>query len=253
MGQWWQRGSTLISPCKPGDPAGTLSSWTDGTDECTWSGVTCSGSSVTALALEWGNISSTLPDAFQHLTQLQQLQLRDNRLHGSLPAAWSALASSLQDLDLRNNQITGTLPGAWQVLTSLTKMNFLNNQLSSTVPDAYAAMPNLFRIIADNNTQMCGMLSSTLVPKVSGMGTGIGQPCPSPPPPPPSSSYALLTLKGAVTSDPSEMLSTWSLGNTANMCTWYGVTCDGGSVVQVDVSFCQLQVNTPTMFYFHFL
>lgn len=50
-----------------------LPKWRDGTDPCTWTGVTCSGTAVTAIRLQHAGLQGTLTPALAQLVSLQQM------------------------------------------------------------------------------------------------------------------------------------------------------------------------------------
>jgi hypothetical protein len=221
------------------DPDGSLTSWTDGSNECggTWAGIVCDiAGSVTVLALDFAGLTTSLPPAFSSLSKLRTLQLGNNALTGPLPDAWSAL-TSLTQLDVRSNLLSGTLPAAWgQGLPSLATANIRGNTLTGSIPPAWSSLTSLTRLILDLNTDMCGLVPSALSGRVSSTGTGIpGTVCPGP-------SQGLLALKAAVSADPSSVLATWV--DPANVCSsWQGVQCAGGQPIAVDLSYYQMQVG----------
>ena len=50
-----------------------LADWSSGTNPCTWTGVTCSGTAVTALHLPRAGLQGSLSPELAHLTSLQQM------------------------------------------------------------------------------------------------------------------------------------------------------------------------------------
>lgn len=58
------------------------------------------------------SLHGPLPDAWQHLQQLEELQLQGNSLTFTLPSAWGIMAS-LEVLQLQGNALTGPLPSSW--------------------------------------------------------------------------------------------------------------------------------------------
>lgn len=90
--------------------------WTVGTDPCgggggqPWRGVTCSGPNVTALQLAALGLMGTLPAALSALPHLVLLDLSDNDLRSSIPAAWVTPGTAfpaLEDINLSDNELTG--------------------------------------------------------------------------------------------------------------------------------------------------
>lgn len=234
-----------------GDPYDWLLTWT-GSSYCSWAGVTCTGVDVTALDLSFGSISGTLPDEFQYLTLLSVLNLQNNAFYGTLPSSWSSWGGSISEVDLGNNLITGTLPASWSAWSSVTKVQLVSNVLVSTIPQQWGSgtpsMSSIFRVSLDSNTGMCGSLPSNWGGKVTYANTRVTLSCPGPPPPPPGSSYSLLVLKAAITSDPSNMTGSWAASSAASQCSWGGVGCNGlGAVTLLDLSYGNVQVRTPLL------
>ncbi len=227
------------------DPYSSLSSWSTGSNACTWSGVSCNSLGyVDSLDLEYDGLVASLPSSFAYLNQLTSLSLRDNSFTGTLPSSWAAL-TALQSLDLTSNQITSTLPPAWSALSALTKLNLRSNLLISTVPAGYSAWSALFQLVLDSNVGLCGTLPSAISSLVSYTNTSIGAACPSPPPPPPSTGFALLSLKSGFSADPRDLLVNWTTANQGSVCSnWFGVTCTGSTIISIDLSYAQLQVCT---------
>ncbi len=113
-------------------PAAGLSGWAPGTDPCgppAWSGVTCSGSSISAVDLSFQGLSGVLPTELQHL------------------------GASVTSLDLGNNAWGGPLPASLSALVGLRELQLANNALLSTIPTNYTAMAALTRLVLSGNTQ----------------------------------------------------------------------------------------------------
>lgn len=113
--------------------------WIDGaagTDctPCSWYGVTCDGANrVTTLALNWNNLTGTLPTEIGDLSELQELNLVANTIGGSLPVELGNL-SKLEKFELASNQFTGTIPTELGNLTKLIMFRLDENQLTGTIP-----------------------------------------------------------------------------------------------------------------------
>jgi Leucine-rich repeat (LRR) protein len=80
-----------------------------------------------------------LPDSLTALTQLQSLNLSDNRLT-ALPESFAQL-NRLQSLNLTNNQLTA-LPDSLTQLNQLQSLNLANNQLMA-LPDSLGQLSHL--------------------------------------------------------------------------------------------------------------
>ncbi|XWS40336.1 hypothetical protein CRYUN_Cryun18bG0132200 [Craigia yunnanensis] len=79
------------------------------------------------------SITGQIPEGIQNLTQLQNLELSDNRLSGPIPAGIVKL-NKLWQLELYNNSLSGKFPVGFGNLTSLVNfdasMNMLEGDLS---------------------------------------------------------------------------------------------------------------------------
>ncbi|MCV6638502.1 FG-GAP-like repeat-containing protein [Candidatus Albibeggiatoa sp. nov. NOAA] len=98
---------------------------------CSWTGVTCSDGSVTAIDRPNKNLVGTIPD-WSALTKIIRIDLGDNQLTGSIPQLNTL--TQLQSIKLRLNQLSGEIPD----LTGLTKLHTLNtrnNQLTGNIPE----------------------------------------------------------------------------------------------------------------------
>ncbi|BDA46092.1 probable leucine-rich repeat receptor-like serine/threonine-protein [Coccomyxa sp. Obi] len=100
-----------------------------------------------SLPVEWG-IEATFP-------KLQNLTLSFNSLlGGTLPSQWGSDGSSLRSLsklEINNCNVTGTLPAAWaQNLPSLKDINVSTNALTGTLPPSWSTL-NLTGLNLDRN------------------------------------------------------------------------------------------------------
>lgn len=80
-----------------------------------------------------------------HLVCIQDLDLTDNALTGSLPAAWGSAASwqALQTLRMSANTLGGILPDTWadpEAFPSLTLLALDNNTLAGPLPVAWGEL-----------------------------------------------------------------------------------------------------------------
>lgn len=163
--------------------------WSTG-DACAgrWAGVGCSadGRRVTSLTLPSLDLRGPL-DPLSHLAELRALDLRGNRLNGTLdallrgapglvllylsrndvsgavPSAALARLTRLVRLDLADNSLTGPVPPAPALagLTALVTLRLQDNLLTGLVPDVAAALPRLADFNASNN-QLSGRLPDAM-------------------------------------------------------------------------------------------
>ncbi|XP_061346719.1 protein STRUBBELIG-RECEPTOR FAMILY 3-like isoform X2 [Gastrolobium bilobum] len=83
-------------------------------------------------------LTGEIPDAFQSLVLLTNLDLSNNNLSGELPPSLGNL-SALTSLDLQNNKLSGTLDVLEGLL--LQNLNIENNQFSGPIPQKMLSIP----------------------------------------------------------------------------------------------------------------
>ena len=121
----------------------------------TWYGVTTnSDGRVTELNLRENNLVGTLPAALGDLDQMVNLQLSSNRLRGAIPASLGGL-TNLQELSFSNNLMSGSIPDL-SGLTNLQELSFSNNLMSGSIPDL-SGLTNLQKLYLQGN-QLSGTI-----------------------------------------------------------------------------------------------
>ncbi|GJM88018.1 hypothetical protein PR202_ga04034 [Eleusine coracana subsp. coracana] len=183
--------------------------WTTG-DACAgrWTGVVCSadGRRVVSLSLPSLDLRGPL-DPLSHLTELRALDLRGNRLNGTLDALLRGARSlallylsgndvsgeiptdalprlpRLVRVDLADNSLSGPVPSA--AALGLVTLKLQNNLLTGLLPDLTAALPNLAEFNASNN-QLSGKVPDAMRARfgVSSFAGNAGLCGPAPPLPP---------------------------------------------------------------------
>ncbi|KAF8706533.1 hypothetical protein HU200_030815 [Digitaria exilis] len=171
------------------DAHGILASnWSTG-DACAgrWTGVACSadGRRVTSLSLPSLDLRGPL-DPLSHLAELRALDLRGNRLNGTLDAllrgvpnlvllylSHNDISGAIPDaiarlprlvrVDLADNSLSGPIPAAAALgkLTGLLTLKLQDNLLTGLLPDVTAAMPRLVEFNASNN-QLSGRVPDAM-------------------------------------------------------------------------------------------
>uniref|UniRef100_A0A0D9XWW5 Protein kinase domain-containing protein n=1 Tax=Leersia perrieri TaxID=77586 RepID=A0A0D9XWW5_9ORYZ len=151
-----------------------------------WVGVVCSGDGrrVTSLSLPSLDLRGPL-DPLSHLGELRSLDLRGNRLNGTLDTlllgvpnlkllylSRNDLAGEIPDsisrhsglvrLDLGDNSLRGEIPvAALGNLTGLLTLRLQDNLLTGLLPDVTAVMPRLVEFNASNN-QLAGRVPDAM-------------------------------------------------------------------------------------------
>ncbi|HUP59547.1 MAG TPA: fibronectin type III domain-containing protein [Thermoanaerobaculia bacterium] len=120
-----------------GDAWTNKTNWNGAADtECTWHGVTCDEqeANVAHLELYENNLQGTLPAAVASLTKLRSLQVYSNPgLGGPLPVEIAQLAE-LEAIYASGASFTGTIPKSWGALKNLTNLAFGSNRIEGPLP-----------------------------------------------------------------------------------------------------------------------
>jgi hypothetical protein len=142
----------------------------------TWHGITCNRENTAVISIELAhnqlkgklphglsklsNLESlvlnnnqleSLHEAMGNLSKLTILNLRNNRLTGTIPS-WMGNLKNLTSLDLSNNRLTGNIPSWIGNLTNLKKLNLSNNRLSGSIPVWIGKLENLEELLLDGNS-----------------------------------------------------------------------------------------------------
>ncbi|KAJ6864004.1 hypothetical protein NC651_034736 [Populus alba x Populus x berolinensis] len=86
-----------------------------------------------------GQINAT---ALASLVFLEEIDLSNNQLHGSIPVTMGNLPS-LTSLDLSNNILSGSIPLSLGSLSSLEYIDLSNNLLSGSIPLSLGSLSSL--------------------------------------------------------------------------------------------------------------
>ncbi|XBJ17769.1 hypothetical protein VPH35_009098 [Triticum aestivum] len=136
------------------DPTGALADWNaSDADPCSWNGVACDDAGVrrvVALSLPRKDLvaalpASPLPDSLRHLN------LRGNRLYGTLPPALLAGAAGLQSLVLYGNELYGPVPAELGDLPYLQILDLSSNALNGSLPGSILKCRRLRRLSLGRN------------------------------------------------------------------------------------------------------
>ncbi len=101
--------------------------WIATTDPCTWFGITCN---------------------FEHL---DEVELMDNNLTGTLPTDIGDLGIGLRTLDLSENEIAGQIPGDVATLTGLQRLWLDYNELVGSIPAELGNLTNVGWLYLNSN------------------------------------------------------------------------------------------------------
>jgi len=142
--------------------------WNQNNTPCSWTGVTCSGGHVTAIARDSKNLSGNLP-SLTSLIELTDLSLSSNQLKGSIPNLATltklrrlnlsknqlsslpvSFPTELEYIALNNNQLGGSITNSFKNSTKLQSLNLSTNQLTGTLPNLTTATM-LTELVLDTN------------------------------------------------------------------------------------------------------
>jgi hypothetical protein len=140
-------------------------SWFANPNECTWTGITCTGNTVTTLDLPFTGLTGIIPDDVGLWKNLTYFNVAMNLLYGSLPSS-IGLWTGLTTFYVFNNFFGGTVPKEVANWTSIQFAFFQKNIFNGIMP----AFGNKFcpkngtggLLLADCGEIQCGCCSSCL-------------------------------------------------------------------------------------------
>ncbi|KAE8725796.1 DRT111 protein [Hibiscus syriacus] len=148
--------------------ASQLKGWKlDGSDPCgdVWTGVACSGSSVTRLTIPTLNLGGYLGqlDNLHNLAQasvseipyglppnVTHVNMACNRFIKNIPHSIS-FSTNLRHLNLSHNPLSGPIGDVFTQLQSLKTMDLSNNKFAGDLPKSFASLTNLTELSLENN------------------------------------------------------------------------------------------------------
>ncbi|KAK2368189.1 putative leucine-rich repeat receptor serine/threonine-protein kinase [Trifolium repens] len=172
------------------DPCSGESNWTSSVQVKGFeNAVTCNCSFVNAtlchivsIVLKSQNLSGTLPTELVKLPYLQQIDLTNNYLNGTIPPQWGSMIN-LVNMILKFNQLSGNLPPELGNLHQLERLLLSSNYFTGNIPATYAKLTKLKHIrLCDN--QFYGPIpdfiqSWTSLERMVMQGSGLSGPIPS--------------------------------------------------------------------------
>ncbi|CAD6205003.1 unnamed protein product [Miscanthus lutarioriparius] len=134
---------------------GQLQGWkVSGGDPCaeSWQGITCSGSSVTAIKLPNLGLSGNLVYSMNTMDSLVELDMSHNNLGGGQQIPYNLPNKKLERLNLAGNQFSGAVPYSISTMPKLKYLNFNHNQLSGDITDIFSNLPSLTTVDLSSNS-----------------------------------------------------------------------------------------------------
>lgn len=150
------------------DPQGKLTTWTFANTSvayiCKLVGVACwneKENRLLSINLPEMGLSGGLPESLKYCRSLQNLDLSDNALSGSIPPEICTWLPYLVTLDLSNNDLSGSIPPEIVNCKFLNTLLLNQNRLSGAIPYELGRLERLKRIsVADND--LSGLIPSDL-------------------------------------------------------------------------------------------
>ncbi|TKW37961.1 hypothetical protein SEVIR_1G083500v4 [Setaria viridis] len=163
--------------------------WKNGTDCCTWEGITCSPDrTVTDVFLSSRSLQGFISPFLGNLTGLLRLNLSYNLLSGGLPlelvssnsiivldVSFNQLNGNLQELpsstparplkvlNISSNLFSGQIPSTtWEVMKSLVALNVSNNSFTGQVPTTLCVNAPSFTLLELSYNQISGSIPPEL-------------------------------------------------------------------------------------------
>ncbi|CAL4933145.1 unnamed protein product [Urochloa decumbens] len=134
---------------------GQLQGWkASGGDPCSesWQGITCSGSSVTAIKLPGLGLSGNLAYNMNTMDSLVELDMSQNSLGGGQQIQYNLPNKKLERLNLAGNQFSGAVPYSISTMPKLQYLNLNHNQLSGDITDIFSNLPSLTTVDLSSNS-----------------------------------------------------------------------------------------------------
>lgn len=94
-------------------------------------------------------------------SDLQELELAGNNLGGQIPSIIGDLSSNLVQIHLDENLIHGSIPAEISNLVNLTLLNLSSNLLNGSIPHEFSRMQKLERVYLSNNS-LSGLIPASI-------------------------------------------------------------------------------------------
>jgi hypothetical protein len=106
------------------------------------------------------NVSGTIPTEIGLLTDLENLNVGYNGIHGTLPTQIGDIGDSLLEIRIQGTQLSGSIPTQFSRLTKLRFLHLDHNRLGGVVPLLRAFPPAAQNVAMSDSTFQCLVVSS---------------------------------------------------------------------------------------------
>ncbi|XP_065853726.1 leucine-rich repeat receptor-like serine/threonine-protein kinase BAM3 [Euphorbia lathyris] len=96
-------------------------------------------------------LTGSIPAGFLYLPQLLLMELHSNYLTGRFPKQITELSSKLEQLNLSENRLSGTLPASIGNFTSLQILLLSGNRFTGVIPDEIGELKNVLTLDMSRN------------------------------------------------------------------------------------------------------
>ncbi len=190
------------------------------------------------LFLAGNQFTGSISTAFGSFPYLAYLDLGYNQLTGTIPASLGS-ASNLNLLNLQGNQLSGSIPPELGDLSSLTYLSLAVNQLSGCFPDNLSNLCGGPAVYMFDNP---GLYLNGDFAAFCANGAGGCTPCH----PDFDALMAIYTSTGGANWTNNTGWIDGAAGTDCDVCNWYGVGCDNGRVVALNLQVNNLAGPLPT-------
>ncbi|WP_161575459.1 leucine-rich repeat domain-containing protein [Beggiatoa leptomitoformis] len=211
-------------------------------DVCHWSGIVCDDEgNVIELNLPNNNMIKELPSSIGNLSRLVTLNLSNNdKLGGALPSSMGSL-ENLKNLDISYDNFS-SLPAEVKGMANLVEFNVSNNKITTLPTDFVDLITKNSTINLSQNNICYSTLDAKVLEALNELynrGYDWGKESQTCNTIIESEYDALMVLYRNWSNNP------YGWGQGKEICSWTGVTCGGGSVVELKLSNSGLSGTLP--------
>ncbi|XP_010246507.1 PREDICTED: probable LRR receptor-like serine/threonine-protein kinase At1g53440 isoform X2 [Nelumbo nucifera] len=144
---YWNINSASCSRGFSGNVTGTSTGVNNVTCDCSFNSSTICH--VTNIQLKTLNLTGVLPDEFENLSFLKEIDLSRNYLNGTIPVSWARIP--LVTISLLGNRISGPIPAELSSIETLEELVLEDNEIGGTLPPELGNLSRLKRLLLSAN------------------------------------------------------------------------------------------------------